>query len=285
MLVSDLLIIINRIEANIEQQLDFNQLCEGLGMTASTLQRIFPVLFNITLTDYIRKRRLSKAALDLKQTEDSILEISLKYNYTTPEAFTAAFKKQHGATPSAVRKGTSFNFFKPIELNLSYTGADDLPIEIVTKPDFYVAGISIDTTVNNTDIPLLWDQLSRSDFIDELIKVSTGKSFGVCYDVNKDGHIKYMAGWGIDNPDVVKRLPVEVTLIESSTFAIIPCVGEFPQSLHNAWDYLWRKFFPESGYTYAGSADLEYYPSKVTDSKDYRMEIWVPIEKRNKNRM
>lgn len=268
---------------NPNQEVELNKLCEGLSMTPNILQRIFPVIFNITLTDYIRKRRLTKAALELKQTDLSIIEIALKYNYSTPEAFSTAFKKHHGVTPTAVRKNAPFNFFKPIEVSLYYEGGDNLSIEIVTKSDFYVAGLSIDTTVNNTDIAMLWEQLNQADFIDELIQMSTGDSYGVCYDTKRNGYIKYVAGWCIKDPDIVKHLPVEVTRVESSTFAIIPCKGKFPESLHSSWNYMWNKFLPESGYSYAGTADLEYYPSEVTDSKVYHMEIWVPVAKTNKN--
>nr|WP_249222416.1 GyrI-like domain-containing protein [Planococcus sp. MSAK28401] len=173
------------------------------------------------------------------------------------------------------------NLFNALKLNLSIEGGNDLPIEIKTLPAFYVAGISIDTKVNSPDISILWKQLSESELVDDLISFSSGKSFGVCYDMQDNGQVKYMAGWEVENPDKVKQLPVEVVLIESSTFAIIPCIGKIPESIHNAWNYMWKQFFPESGYTYSGKFDLEFYPHKVVDSKEYQMQIWVPLEKNN----
>lgn len=279
--MDDLVEILKRIEENIEQEVDYTQLCKGLNISGSSLQRIFPVLFNVTLSEYIRKRRLTKAAFELKQTQHSILDIALRYGYESPDAFAIAFKKQHGATPSNVRKGAPMNLFNALKLNLSIEGGNDLPIEIKTLPAFYVAGISIDTKVNSPDISILWKQLSESELVDDLISFSSGKSFGVCYDMKDNGQVKYMAGWEVANPDKVKQLPVEVVLIESSTFAIIPCIGKIPESIHNAWNYMWKQFFPESGYTYSGKFDLEFYPHKVVDSKEYQMQIWVPLEKNN----
>jgi len=279
--VDDLVEILKRIEEDIEQEVDYTQLCKGLNISGSSLQRIFPVLFNVTLSEYIRKRRLTKAAFELKQTQDSILDIALRYGYESPDAFAIAFKKQHGATPSSVRKGAPMNLFNALKLNLSIEGGNDLPIEIKTLPAFYVAGISIDTKVNSPDISILWKQLSESELVDDLISFSSGKSFGVCYDMKDNGQVKYMAGWEVANPDKVKQLPVEVVLIESSTFAIIPCIGKIPESIHNAWNYMWKQFFPESGYRYSGKFDLEFYPQKVFDSKEYQMQIWVPVEKNN----
>lgn len=279
--MNDLVEILKRIEENIEQEVDYTQLCKGLNISGSSLQRIFPVLFNVTLSEYIRKRRLTKAAFELKQTQHSILDIALRYGYESPDAFAIAFKKQHAATPSSVRKGAPMNLFNALKLNLSIEGGNDLPIEIKTLPAFYVAGISIETKVNSPDISILWKQLAESELIDDLISVSSGKSFGVCYDMQDNGLVKYMAGWEVANPDKVKQLPVEVVLIESSTFAIIPCIGKIPESIHNAWNYMWKQFFPESGYRYSGKVDLEFYPQKVVDSKEYQMQIWVPVEKNN----
>lgn len=279
--MDDLLEIINRIENNIDQDINYTQLCKGLSISSSSLQRVFPVLFNITLSDYIRKRRLTRAAFELKHTQHNILEIALKYGYETPDAFTVAFKKQHGATPSAVRKDAPINLFNSLELNLSVEGGNNLPIEIKVLPAFYVAGISIETTIMNSDISILWNQLSHSDLIDDLINLSSGRSFGVCYGITDDGKIKYMAGWEVENPDKVNHLPVEVIQVKSSTFAIIPCNGKIPDSIHKAWNYMWKNFFPESGYTYSGDVDLEFYPEKVTNSNEYQMQIWVPIEKNN----
>lgn len=279
--MDDLVEILKRIEENIEQEVDYTQLYKGLNISGSSLQRIFPVLFNVTLSEYIRKRRLTKAAFELKQTQHSILDIALRYGYESPDAFAIAFKKQHGATPSNVRKGAPMNLFNALKLNLSIEGGNDLPIEIKTLPAFYVAGISIDTKVNSPDISILWKQLSESELVDDLISFSSGKSFGVCYDMKDNGQVKYMAGWEVENPDKVKQLPVEVVLIESSTFAIIPCIGKIPESIHNAWNYMWKQFFPESGYIYSGKVDLEFYPQKVVDSKEYQMQIWVPLEKNN----
>lgn len=277
--MNDIVEIIRRIEENINQEIDYNNLCKGLGVTSNSLQRVFPVLFNITLSEYIRKRRLTKAAFELQQTQHRVLDIALKYGYETNEAFSTAFKKQHGTTPSAVRKGACFKLYDVLEVDLTIKGGKEIPIEIITLPDFYIAGLSIKTSVNSPEISFLWEKLTSSDLVDELISVSTGRSFGVCYDIKNNEKIKYIAGWEIESPEKVEHLPVDVTLVESATFAIIPCIGEVPESLYNAWSYMWNKFFPESGYNYTGKVDLEYYPEKVTNDNNYQMQIWIPIEK------
>ena len=54
----------------------------------------------MTISEYIRNRRLSLAACELRDTKVQIVHIAFKYNYETPEAFTKAFsrnKKKSGA--------------------------------------------------------------------------------------------------------------------------------------------------------------------------------------------
>ncbi|MCB5484657.1 helix-turn-helix transcriptional regulator, partial [Blautia faecis] len=59
---------------------------------------------NISLSEYIRKRRISLAAVDLQTGEDKIIDIALKYGYESPTAFNRAFQAVHGIAPSLVRK-------------------------------------------------------------------------------------------------------------------------------------------------------------------------------------
>ena len=57
----------------------------------------------MTLAEYLRNRRLSEAVTDLRESSEKVIDIALKYGYESADAFSAAFKKFHGATPSEVR--------------------------------------------------------------------------------------------------------------------------------------------------------------------------------------
>lgn len=82
---------IQRIEENLTQKIEYRELAKILGTSSYTLQRIFVFLTGITLTEYIRKRRLSKAAEELVLTDIKIIDLSLKYQYDSPIAFSNAF--------------------------------------------------------------------------------------------------------------------------------------------------------------------------------------------------
>lgn len=80
--------LIDTIEESLETQIDYNDLAKVIGTSSYTMQRIFAFLVGITVTEYIRKRRLSKAAEDLKRTNQKIIDIAVKYQYDSPVSFT-----------------------------------------------------------------------------------------------------------------------------------------------------------------------------------------------------
>jgi predicted transcriptional regulator YdeE len=58
----------------------------------------------MTLRDYVWTRRISRAALELRDTDQRVLDIAVKYGFSSQEAFTRAFHKAFGMTPAAYRK-------------------------------------------------------------------------------------------------------------------------------------------------------------------------------------
>jgi AraC family transcriptional regulator len=94
---------IDYIEANLCGELNHDDIARESFVSAFYLRRIFPTVCGTTLGEYIRNRRLSLSANDLLCGDSSILEIALKYGYSTPEGYTRAFYRYYGVTPSAAR--------------------------------------------------------------------------------------------------------------------------------------------------------------------------------------
>jgi len=68
------------------------------------LQRFFALNTGVTLTEYIRRRRLSEAALTLRHTSKKVIDVALDCGYESPDTFGVAFKRFHGITPSDARR-------------------------------------------------------------------------------------------------------------------------------------------------------------------------------------
>lgn len=92
------------IEDNLENDINMNNLAKIVGISANSLQRIFNFMCGITITEYIKKRRLSKALEEIKNTDIKIIDVALKYKYNSNISFDRAFKKVFGITPIQCRE-------------------------------------------------------------------------------------------------------------------------------------------------------------------------------------
>lgn len=99
------------IEDHLLEEMDYEQASKIAGMSQSTFQRFFLVIANMTLDEYVRKRRLQYAVKELQNTEQKIIDIAVKYGYDSAASFSRAVRTFAGETPSEVRKkGSSVRF-------------------------------------------------------------------------------------------------------------------------------------------------------------------------------
>lgn len=92
------------IEDNIDGDISFDEVAKRAMCSTFHFHRIFSFIADIPLAEYIRRRRLTMAAQELRNTQCRVIDISVKYGYDSPDAFTRAFQKFHGMTPSTARE-------------------------------------------------------------------------------------------------------------------------------------------------------------------------------------
>ncbi len=106
---------INYIEEHLKDELDYEQLGRISCCSSYHFQRMFTFMSGIPLSEYIRRRKMSLAAVDLQGGDAKIIDIAGKYGYSSPTAFNRAFQMVHGIAPSAVKnKGASVKSFPPL---------------------------------------------------------------------------------------------------------------------------------------------------------------------------
>ncbi|MBN1066938.1 AraC family transcriptional regulator, partial [Clostridium botulinum] len=91
------------IEDNIIEKLDIEKVAKIALSSPFHFQRMYHVITGVTIAEYVRRRRLTLAAQDIISGE-KIINVAYKYGYETPEAFTKAFRRMHGMSPSAARE-------------------------------------------------------------------------------------------------------------------------------------------------------------------------------------
>jgi AraC-like DNA-binding protein len=90
-------------EDDLGEQLSAGAAAEAARMSLRSFQQYFPAVTGYRFGEYVRKRRLSEAIVDLTESNATILEIAMRFGYESHEAFTRAFKKEFGFPPRRVR--------------------------------------------------------------------------------------------------------------------------------------------------------------------------------------
>lgn len=170
--------VIKRIEENLDNKISYEELAKIIGTSSYTLQRIFAFLTGITLTEYIRKRRLSKAVEDLTLTQEKIIDIAMKYQYDSQISFSNAFKKMHGVTPSMVRKeNLQLKVFPTINFEPITNIVEELDFRIINfdKEILYGVATGIIDTEDSESIADLYEKVESNGMKQYMIENSNGK--------------------------------------------------------------------------------------------------------------
>lgn len=142
--------LVNYIEEHLTEEIEYKKLAQILLVNEYTLHRIFYFVTNISLADYIRKRRLSMAAIDILGGKEKIIDIAVKYQYDSATAFSRAFKKMMGVSPSQfIGETKNINYFPVIKFEESEEELREIKFQIKGNVSFDMYVIGRDTTIND----------------------------------------------------------------------------------------------------------------------------------------
>lgn len=269
---------IDYIETVLEDEIDEKKITHLSGYSYAMFSRLFSILTETTLSEYLRGRKLTEAAIALRDTDEKVIDIAFRFGYESSDSFGTAFKNFHGFTPSEVRNGKPFKLISRIQLALTVKGGRSMNVTIQKKGSFTVAGFN-EENINSSLCPKVWNKLYEKYSQEELASLGDGESVGICHDVESPNVINYMAGYIVTDVDKAKSMGLDILEVEEAEYAIVELKGVVPECIHNGWKYVIEVFFPEHGYVHSGTPDFEYYYEGDMDSKDYKMELWIPIVK------
>ena len=273
---------IDYIEEHLLEELHLPMIAAATGNLESDLQKTFYALTGISIVEYIRRRRLSLAGYELQKGERSVLEVALKYGYTSPDSFTRAFRQMHGITPSAVKKGGCLlKSYGRITFVLTIKGVNAMNYKIVKKDEMHIIGFkkwfSTENDSQLTEIPKMWDSVT-----DERRQLITGLSnndgvVGLCADMY-DGGFDYWIGCMSDQvcPDGLEEMTIPAS--SWAVFEVIGSMRPLPNPMQDIWKRIYSEWLPNSGYKHAMLPEIEYYSAGDMMADDYRSEIWIPIK-------
>ncbi len=254
--------LIEYIENNLCEDIDYKKLSQILAVNEYTLHRIFLFVTNYTLAEYIRKRRLSMSALDLIDGKEKIIDIAIKYNYKSAQSFSRAFKSMMGFLPSEISNNKSnIKFFSKYEL-INENVTDEFNFHIEENIEFNLYAISMKTTIKNchNQAPLFWKENKNN------IK---GKSeFGLLkYDktCSVDDAIYYIASK--EKFKNSKKLN-----LKSNNYIVFECDYIDSNSLYEYLLKIYRTIIPNLGYELEDLPDIEEY------LENNKLKLYIPIK-------
>lgn len=242
---------------------------------------MFNYIAGVPLSEYIRRRKMSLAAVDIQGGEAKIIDVAAKYGYASPTAFYRAFQSVHGVSPSAVRgEGVPIKSFPPITIKVTVKGVEEMNYRIETRKAFRIVGksfpLSREIERNFAEVPQMWQGAVEDGTIEKIVSLMNGEPRGVLgVSVCTDGeewryYIAVSSAAEIDDA-------LEEYVVPGCTWAVFPGSGT-GKSIQELEGRIVTEWLPTSGYEFTNGPDIEVYFEPNPENTAY--EVWIPVRKR-----
>lgn len=276
------------IEHSLGEDIDVARAARLAACTEGQFRRMFSYIAGIGLGEYVRRRRISCAALDLSRGE-RVVDVAVRYGYDSPTAFTRAFREALGVSPSeAKRPGARLALFPRLAFSLAVTGAEPMPWRIVPQGGMRLIGASLPCGASETGslaqmadegreaLRRFWGGASRDGSIGELLRLADGSGPGGVLGVNvsEGGEASYWIA--VASSEEAPAWADEMR-VAAGTWAVFDCMGPCDAATAEHYRRIFSEWLPSSGYRLAGDVSLEVYPHGDFSSAGYCSEIWMPV--------
>jgi AraC family transcriptional regulator len=256
------------------------------GFSEFHFHRIFQAMLGESVAGYIRKRRISEAAEQLKATDKAISELAVLAGFETHESFTRAFKKMFKVSPTDVRrhKDKPLAYFKrrmtAAMINHLKTGITLEPYYVVRESEQVVGMAGSFKQGDHIAIGKLWERFVPHSH--EIPHAKPACAYGVCMpehpQVKKgpDDVFVYMAGKPVSRADALPAGMVAVTLAKAK-YAVFTHKGSL-DSLLDTINYVWGTWVPQNVKQSIGP-DFELYDERFdAETRSGEFDIYIPVE-------
>ncbi|MFA5532691.1 MAG: AraC family transcriptional regulator [Candidatus Shapirobacteria bacterium] len=278
------------IEERLTEDIDYGEVSRIACCSEYHFKRMFSFLSGIGLSEYIRRRRLTLAALDLKDTNLRIIDVAVKYGYNSADSFSRAFHSMHGILPSEARsENTQLKAYPRMTFQLSIKGGCEMKYRIVEKEPFRLIGFKKRVPIIfegvNPEIAKMTELLSP-EVIKQLKAISNVEPIGIISAstnfsegrMEEKGELDHYIGVATSSAEIAD---FDVLEIDASVWAVFESIGAFPETLQNVWGRIYSEWFPSSGYEAAEGPEILWNEHPNTENPKYRSEIWIPVKKKD----
>ncbi|MFM9370127.1 GyrI-like domain-containing protein [Streptomyces sp. Da 82-17] len=273
------------IEAHLDETVDVAELARIAATSEYHLRRMFSALAGMPLSEYVRRRRLTLAGAEVLAGRETLLDIAVRYGYSSGEAFARAFRAMHGVGPGEARRtGAALNSQSRMAFRLTVDGSSSMRYRVVDKADFTVVGFKarvplVHTGPNQAIVDFVRGLDPRD--LERLEQLSDQEPHGlvaVCDDLDPSR----AEGTGLDYhhgvitsaaaPEGTTVLPVP-----AGTWAVFTVSGPVPRAIQELWRDVFTEWFPSNPYrTRTGPEILR---TRLSPHKpEGHAELWLPVE-------
>lgn len=247
--------IIEYIENHLQEKIEYKNLAKMIGTNEYTFQKIFSIICNISVSEYIRNRRLSNAGQDLYLGNEKIIDLAVKYQYNNATSFSRAFEKFHSMKPSEVRKNSEkLKLYPKIHFNENYEHTKNIEYEIIEMEKLTLYGKYVKTNNEKIkkDAPMLYKKNNRK----------YGKAtYGMVeyYDIERE---RVKAYWILYTKEIEG---MEKVIIPKGKWIKLKVNSQEAKDIQKVSDIFYNEFFLSCKFNFRDLPELEYYHNGVTD--------------------
>ena len=269
--------VIEYVEENLTEDIDIAFLAKRCGMSIYEFRRIFSFAAGVSISEYIRKRRLSLAAEELLSKRIGVTEAAVKYGYEDVSSFSRAFKTFHGFSPNGVSDDKNkLKMFTRIGFDFGLNGGQNIDYTVCERDAFYIAGIcGISDEADTECCEKVWTDFYESDRIFEILRLCKGKIISA-YE-NEKNNVRCTIGAQI------KMNEADKTDLPATLF--IPKTRWASFEMHGADDAVTNRFYNDIFFRWLESShfrrnekipNVEIFPENMED-EDFAWTVEIPL--------
>ncbi|MEV7331652.1 AraC family transcriptional regulator [Micromonospora sp. NPDC093244] len=280
--------LVDQLEEHLTEEFDVNALARTLGTTEYHLRRMFSSLAGMTLSEYVRRRRMTVAAADVVRGEDDLLGIAVRHGYGSTEAFGRAFRAVHGASPGDVRRdGGPLRTQPQLRFRLTVEGSTPMDTRIVDRPAFRLVGHAARVPLIHRGVnPHIQQHIAglppqEHRRLKALSDTEPGGLLQVSDDVDAEAtegsELTYLHGVAVSRDT---QVPDDLDAIDvpAGQWAVFRTSGPHPQALQNTWAATASEWFPSNPWRLRPGPSMVAILERAEDFSTATCELWLPIE-------